>query len=452
METLLERHELDTSAETEVRVLELIGRLSDPEDPLCRKFYSELGVPTDDEGNLREVPNLSPLTEARRPMHGHRLLLKDETSHVREFDGEVHEASSFKRRGALLAALLAKEENPELETLVTMSHGNHGIAVAMAAKALGMKAEVHLPKGTNEVKVQKLRDLGAHVVQEDDYATFEDSSDGAILSADSQGTKAKLISPFDQDEVMAGQASLVLESVWQLQSMDKAGLIDLQNQPIEFVFAVAGGGLITGASILVKYFKDLGVFGDNVRVVGAQMEDCDAARRSVEDVQAGGEGVADFSRGFNAMCDSTAVMEVGKRTLPYLSKPEYVQVIRLAREDEVGEAMEQLTGIYNKMVEPAGALAYAVAHNHAAELDAPVKRSDQTLFIATVCGSNVTRETYDYFKNRAAEAYEAKTRWWSRVSRAEAIEVVWESVGDIVLTTPITNSTWSSPTAAVSRW
>jgi threonine dehydratase len=116
----------------------------------------------------------------------------------------------------------------------------------------------------------------------------------------------------------------------------------------------------------------------------------------------GDNTAAHFAEGeFNDACDSTAVREVGRLTLPFLADPMYVQDFRLVSEAEVGRAMLQLTAELKKPVEPAGALAYAAAQRHAAEHAA---RNDEapTIYIATVCGANVTADTTDYFHAKAS--------------------------------------------------
>jgi threonine dehydratase len=96
------------------------------------------------------------------------------------------------------------------------------------------------------------------------------------------------------------------------------------------------------------------------------------------------------------------VREVGVLTLPLLANPQYVQGFRLVSEAEVGQAMRQLSPVCGKLVEPAGALAYAAACKHASQLWRQARPGDApTLFITPVCGANVTKQTYEYFKNKA---------------------------------------------------
>jgi threonine dehydratase len=382
-------------ARTERQVLDLIVELEDHESWLHRQFYGASGV----------VPTRFDHTVS--PLYGHRVLLKNETAHILNWGGNAYHSASFKRRGALLAGILSKRANPRLTHFVTASHGNHGIGVAMAAKTLGVKTEVFCPESVNAAKLKRLRTLGA-VVHTKGLHSFEDALAAADVAASRKN--AFLIHPYDQPEVMAGQATIALEIVRDLIALSARGLVDLQRAPIEIDVAVAGGGLLTGMAIVLKRYKDMGILGkDNVRLFGVQMRGCDAARRSVQSLRQGGNGKAVFQDGeFNDACDSTAVREVGMLTLPFMANPEYVQGFRLVSESQVGRSMKLLSDFYDKRVEPAGALAYAAVRQHAAQLSRQVGQEDApTTFIVPVCGANVTRDTYDYFQAVAAKEYDA---------------------------------------------
>jgi threonine dehydratase len=388
----LHEHNVDSGKATENRVLELILDLEDPQSWLHRKFYGELGVtPT-------------PLESTPFPMHGHKALLKNETAHILRLGKKTYSSSSFKRRGALLAGLLYLRANPRLKQFVTASHGNHGIGVAMAAKTLGVRAVVFCPESISETKLKHLQSLGA-VVYRKGLKTFEDALDAAEQA--SKRTSTVLIHPFDQVEVIAGQATIGLEIVRELLSMSTRGEINLATTPIEIDVAVAGGGLLTGVSIVLKRYKDLGILGnENVRLYGAQMKSCDAARRSVIDLRNGGNGKATFAQGeFNDACDSTAVKKIGKLTLPFLADKSYVQGFRIVDEVEVGQSMQLLSEFYGKLIEPAGALAYAASRQTASQLTNELGYAKSpTVYIVPVCGANVTHETYGYFQEMATKA------------------------------------------------
>lgn len=374
------------TTDTKQRVLNLVQQLDDPQSWLHQRFYDANGVQT------------TPLRAGQQLANSHKLLLKDETVHTLTLQGVVHQADSFKRRGALLAGLLAQRDDPQLQRFVTASHGNHGIGVAMAARSLGVQADIYCPESVNATKLRKLTALGARL-HRTGLHTFEEAMATAEAAAEQPG--AALIHPFNQTEVIAGQASIGLETVHDLVRMEQRGEVDLHKTPIELVVAVAGGGLVSGVALVVQYYKALGVLGrNNVQVVGAQMAGCDAARRCVDRAQQGGttNTTAHFVEGeFNEACDSTAVREVGSLTLPFMVDPTYVQAFQVVSEAEVGHAMQQLQVLLGRPIEPAGALAYAAAHKRA------TVQTPNTVYVATVCGANVTADTVDYFRAKASK-------------------------------------------------
>jgi len=374
------------AAQTERHVLELVMQLEDPDSWLYQQFYGSTGV------------TATRLEIATGDHYGHDVLLKNETRHTLHLGNRSYDAASFKRRGALLAGLLSKRANPNLTTFVAASHGNHGIGVVMAAKTLGVHANIYCPESVNDEKLKKLRSLGA-VVHSRGLRTFEDAMTAAILASTRRGYV--LIHPFDQPEVIAGQATIGLEIVRDLLGRSAKGTIDLHTSPIEIYVAVAGGGLLSGVSIVLKRYKDLGILGtNNVQLFGAQMVGCDAARRSVANLHEGGNGLATFAGGeFNEACDSTAVREVGRLTLPFMANSEYVQGFHLVSEAQVAQAMKQLSSTLGRQVEPAGALAYAAAKQQSARYSRATNGNEQlATFITPVCGSNVTAETVNYFQ------------------------------------------------------
>lgn len=134
---------------------------------------------------------------------------------------------SFKARGAFNAALTA---GPRPAGLIAASGGNHGIAVAHAARSLDMPAEVFVPDSAPPVKVDRLGELGATVRQAG--RDFADAL-GAMTERQAE-TGAVLIHAYDQSAVVAGQGTAAREFHNQA-----PGLTTL-------LIAVGGGGLIAG--------------------------------------------------------------------------------------------------------------------------------------------------------------------------------------------------------------
>jgi threonine dehydratase len=151
---------------------------------------------------------------------------------------QLQHTGSFKARGALnrvLAAAARGELGPT--GVVAASGGNAGLAVAHAAARQGSTARVYVPTTAPAVKVARLRELGADVVQVGDrYALAYEAA-----VADAEGTGALFCHAYDQPEICAGQGTLALELLDQL-----AGDVDT------VLVAVGGGGLMAGVAAALE--------------------------------------------------------------------------------------------------------------------------------------------------------------------------------------------------------
>ena len=157
---------------------------------------------------------------------GGEVYLKHETRQT---------TGSYKERGALNAMLKLTAQARE-RGVVTMSAGNHAQAVAYHGTRLGLKTTVVMPRTTPFLKVRRTRDFGAEVVLEGD--TFDEAANHARALAARTG--ATVIHPFDDPDVIAGQATATLEL------LEDAGTdLDVLLVP------VGGGGLIAGATLAV---------------------------------------------------------------------------------------------------------------------------------------------------------------------------------------------------------
>jgi threonine dehydratase len=151
---------------------------------------------------------------------------------------QLQHTGSFKARGAL-NRVLAAEERGELGPagVVAASGGNAGLAVAYAAASRGAVARVYVPTTAPAVKVARLRELGAEVVQVGDRYAL--AYDAAVADADATG--ALLCHAYDQPEVCAGQGTLGVELLEQV-----GGQVDT------VLVAVGGGGLMAGVAAALE--------------------------------------------------------------------------------------------------------------------------------------------------------------------------------------------------------
>jgi threonine dehydratase len=151
---------------------------------------------------------------------------------------QLQHTGSFKARGAL-NRLLAAAERGELGPagVVAASGGNAGLAVAYAAAREGVPARVYVPATAPAVKVTRLRELEADVVQVGDR--YAQAYEAAV--ADAEATGALFCHPYDQPEVCAGQGTLAQELLEQVDARLDTVLV-----------AVGGGGLMAGIATALE--------------------------------------------------------------------------------------------------------------------------------------------------------------------------------------------------------
>lgn len=144
---------------------------------------------------------------------------------------QLQHSGSFKVRGAF-NRILSAGELPEAG-VIAASGGNHGLAVAYAARALGVRAEIFVPEVTSPVKLAGLRALGAQVTQTG--AIYAEAAEAAAKRAAETG--ALKVHAYDQPEVVAGQGTTGLELMAQTGGVDT------------IVVAVGGGGFAAGVAV-----------------------------------------------------------------------------------------------------------------------------------------------------------------------------------------------------------
>ena len=175
-------------------------------------------------------------------MTGREVHLKAET---------LQRTGSFKIRGATnkVESLTEAERDAGV---VAASAGNHGQAVAWAAREAGVAATIFMPAGTPVAKIEPTRNYGARAELVGD--TFEDALAAAQASVEESG--ATFIHPFEDPDVIAGQGTIGLELVEQLPELET------------LIIPIGGGGLSSGIGLAIKALKP------DVRIVGVQAAAC----------------------------------------------------------------------------------------------------------------------------------------------------------------------------------
>ena len=235
---------------------------------------------------------------------------------------------SFKERGALnRIAMLTPEQGRR--GVVAASAGNHAQGVAYHATRRGIRAVIVMPLTTPLVKVTATRGFGAEVVLHG--GNYDEACAEATRLCEAEGMT--FIHPFDDTLVMAGQGTIGLELLEQVE--------DLQ----AVVVPIGGGGLIGGIACAVKEIKP------GVRVVGVQTSRLPSMRDAVEARHPVTLEPA------TTIADGIAVRRAGEVTFPVVEK--YVDEIVTVDEDEIASAILTLLEREKTLAEGAGATALA---------------------------------------------------------------------------------------------
>ncbi len=258
---------------------------------------------------------------------------------------------SFKVRGsAYKIAMLSEEE--KAKGVIACSAGNHAQGVALAATKNGIKSLICLPDTAPISKVEATKGFGAEVCLVE--GCYDDAYEKALELRDSEGYT--FVHPFDDENVIAGQGTIALEILGDLDDIDA------------IVVPIGGGGLISGIAYTAKQIRP------SVKVYGVQVAGAPSMYNSVK----GGE--IECLSSVSTIADGIAVKQPGENTFHYVS--EYVDEIALVTDDEVSEAILALIEKQKMIAEGAGAT--AVAAVMAGKFDLKGKR-----VVAVVSGGNI---------------------------------------------------------------
>ena len=268
----------------------------------------------------KTAPGLKEIQEARArlegiarvtPVYGTETLSRIIGREVALKAENLQRTGSFKIRGAVnkIATLTESEKR---SGVIAASAGNHGQAVAWAAREAGVKATVFVPQDAPMAKVEPTKNYGAHV--ELVGATFEDALAAALKRAEE--TDGTFVHPYEDERVIAGQATIGLELAEQV---PQAGTV---------VIPVGGGGLSSGIGLALRSVRP------DVRIVG---------------VQAGLSGPT--------IADGIAVKQVGVKTSAILE--DVLDDLISVGDDEICRAIVLLLERTKLVVEGAGAVGVA---------------------------------------------------------------------------------------------
>ncbi len=295
---------------------------------------------------VRGVALHTPLMPCPRGEEGRALYFKAEN---------LQPTGAFKLRGAYnkISSLSPEERS---RGVVAHSSGNHAQAVAYAARALGVRAVIVMPRGAARVKFDATAAFGAEVI-----LVGDDSAERRRKAEELAAEHGYVpVPPYDDETLIAGQGTVGLEILQDLPDVETV------------LVPVSGGGLISGVAAALKLSRP------EVRVIGVEPELAADARASLKSgrlVEFSAEQVG------RTIADGLRVRRLGDA--PFEHVLAFVDDIVAVSEDEILEAMRRLALRVRLVVEPSGAVPFAAYLFHQDKL--PTTQTNA----AVISGGNV---------------------------------------------------------------
>ena len=234
---------------------------------------------------------------------------------------------AFKARGAT-NAVFALDDRTARRGVATHSSGNHGAALARAAKLRGVPAHIVMPSNSAKVKVRAVETYGAHIVFCEPTEAARESACANVIAK----TGATLIHSFENEDVMAGQGTAAVELLEEIPDLDVV------------MCPIGGGGLLCGTAIAAKSMRP------KIKVIAAEPANADDAAQS-------------FRAGRLMHTEKKFTIADGLRT--NVSAPNfaiiqrYVDDIVTVSEEAIVSAMRTIWETMKIIVEPSAAVPYA---------------------------------------------------------------------------------------------
>lgn len=252
---------------------------------------------------------------------------------------------AFKARGGV-NAVLQVAQNHEGNAITTHSSGNHAQAVAYAARQVGLPAYIVMPRTAPQVKKDAVRGYGAEVIECEPTLEAREAGVREVM----ERTGAVLVHPFDDDRVIAGQATATKELI------EDAGLEKYDNDPerrtapFDTILApVGGGGLLSGTALTTHYLSP------KTRVIAGEPE---GAADAILSFQSGQVEKAPY---INTIADGL-MTTLSERTLVIIQ--EHVTDILTVSDAEIIGAMRLIWERMKIIIEPSCAVPLAVVLKH----------------------------------------------------------------------------------------
>ena len=235
---------------------------------------------------------------------------------------------AFKFRGAC-NTIFSLSEDEAKRGVVTHSSGNHAAALSLAAKKRNIKAHIVMPSTAPAVKVAAVKNYSGIITFCEPTLASRESTAEKIINE----TGATLIHPYNNYNIIAGQATAALELIEKIDNLD-------------YVLApVGGGGLLSGTALSTKFLQP------KVKVIGCEPKNADDAYKSKQ------AGYIIPSDNPDTIADGL-LTSLGDKTFPIIQK--YVDKILLATEEKIIAAMQLIFERMKIIIEPSSAVPLAV--------------------------------------------------------------------------------------------
>ena len=279
---------------------------------------------------------------------------------------DLQSVFSFKIRGAY-NKLIHLDEETRSKGVIAASAGNHAQGVAMAAKTLGCKAIIVMPKTTPSIKTNAVRKHGAEVILHG--ISLYESLELAHKIEKDQGLT--FIHPFDDPHVIAGQGTIGKE------------ILEDFKEPIHAIFVcVGGGGLISGISACVKSVNP------KIKIIGVEAKDSEAMTQALKkNERISLDQVSLFAEG-------AAVKQIGVHNFEIVTQ--CVDEMIVVDNDEICAAIKDVFEDTRTVLEPAGALAAAGLKTYLQNNDIQGKN-----LIGIASGANINFDRLRFVAERA---------------------------------------------------
>ena len=273
----------------------------------------------------------------------------------------LQRTGTFKPRGAL-SVMLGLDSQQKEAGVTAVSAGNHAIATAFAARAVGTSAKVVMIMNANPLRVERCRDFGAEVVLADDVHSAFD------VAEEIQNKEGRFfVHPFEGSDVVLGTATVGLEICEQVPDLDAV------------IVPIGGGGLCAGISSAVKQLKP------RCEVIGVEPVGADSMSRSFA------SGKPESIEKVATIADSLGAPFA--LPISYQLCKENVDELVLVSDDELKETMGLLFRELKIAVEP------ACAASTAALLGPLSGRFSGKKVVTVMCGSNIDWQTFAQHAN-----------------------------------------------------